>query len=99
MRVHAAWLPNRDVRRVLQAEHAWSYAIAANALSWYMQIHPGHAVFEKRKPALMDSIVQAFATAPLFVWLEALFVCGYRPQLRQEVAQRAEARLSTPKID
>jgi uncharacterized membrane protein YGL010W len=22
------------------------------------QIHPGHAVFERRKPALMDSLVQ-----------------------------------------
>jgi 2-hydroxy fatty acid dioxygenase len=27
-------------------------------MSWYMQLHPGHGVFEGRKPALLDGLVQ-----------------------------------------
>lgn len=39
--------------------HAALWALAVHALGWYMQIHPGHAVFERRKPALLDSLSQA----------------------------------------
>ena len=31
------------------------WAGALHGLSWYMQIHPGHAIFEGRKAALLDS--------------------------------------------
>ncbi|GFR52994.1 hypothetical protein Agub_g15685 [Astrephomene gubernaculifera] len=66
----------------------WGVALGVHLLSWYLQIHPGHAVLERRKPALMDSVVQAFALAPLFVWFELLFLLGYRPALRRQVGQR-----------
>jgi uncharacterized membrane protein YGL010W len=68
---------------------AW-WALGVQVVSWYMQIHPGHAVFEGRKPALLDSLAQAFALAPLFVWFELLFLLGYRPRLRDEVEKRVE---------
>ena len=58
---------------------------ALHALSWYMQIHPGHAIFEGRKPALMDAMYQSFSVAPLFVFYEAAFALGYRPELAQAV--------------
>jgi uncharacterized membrane protein YGL010W len=58
----------------------WKAALALHILGWYMQIHPGHTVFEKRKPALLDSLVQAFAFAPLFVWYEILFRLGVRKE-------------------
>lgn len=32
--------------------------------------------------------VQAIALAPLFVWFEALFLLGYRPQLRVQLKRR-----------
>ena len=62
-------------------------AIVLQVLSWYMQIHPGHAVYEKRKPALMDSFVQAFAFAPLFVWYEILFRLGIRKEFHAHLVQ------------
>ena len=80
-------------REILGAE-AWRPALAAHFLGWYMQLHPGHAIFEKRKPALMDGLVQSFATAPLFVWLEVLFFFGLRPSLRQEMQERVTLALS-----
>lgn len=38
--------------------HAWAYAVAVHALSWYVQIHVGHVMLEHRKPALLDSFFQ-----------------------------------------
>ncbi|GIL70304.1 hypothetical protein Vretifemale_1116 [Volvox reticuliferus] len=52
------------------------WALAVHVLGWYLQIHPGHAVLERRKPALMDSLVQA------------LFLLGYRPELREQLKRR-----------
>ncbi len=42
----------------LQVQDAWLWALGVHVFSWYMQIHPGHAVLEGRKPALLDSLVQ-----------------------------------------
>lgn len=56
-------IPVQDVSR------AWAWALAAHVLGWYMQIHPGHVVLEKRKPALMDSFLQVPITTPEHVEL------------------------------
>ena len=61
------------------------WAAVLHMLGWYMQIHPGHLVFEGRKPALLEGLVQSFMDAPLFVWYEAAFYLGYQPQLAQEL--------------
>ena len=45
----------------------------------------GHAVFEGRHPAFVDNILQALFLAPLFVWLEVLFMLGYRPELKARI--------------
>jgi hypothetical protein len=42
----------------LQVAQAWKWALLVHVFSWYMQIHPGHAILEGRKPALLDSLVQ-----------------------------------------
>ena len=56
-------------------------------LSWYMQLHPGHKIYEGRKPALLDGMYQSFSVAPLFVFYEGAFAMGYRPVLQQQVHQ------------
>lgn len=45
----------------------------------------GHGKFEGRAPALLDNLVQAAFLAPFFVWLETLFMFGYRPELQKRV--------------
>lgn len=75
---------------IVQVPSAWQWAIFLHVFSWYMQIHPGHAICEKRKPALLDSLVQAFALSPLFVWYELLFLLGYRPHLYEELQRRIQ---------
>ncbi|RVW32033.1 hypothetical protein CK203_097416 [Vitis vinifera] len=47
-------------------------------------------IFEKRAPALLDNLAQAFLMAPFFVLLEALQASGYEPyqDFMQECKQR-----------
>ncbi|XP_057952060.1 2-hydroxy-palmitic acid dioxygenase mpo1 [Malania oleifera] len=58
---------------------AWKVVLAAQLLCWTGQFI-GHYVFEKRAPALLDNLIQAFIMAPFFVLLEALqMFFGYEP--------------------
>ncbi|KAJ6891687.1 2-hydroxy-palmitic acid dioxygenase mpo1-like [Populus alba x Populus x berolinensis] len=53
--------------------------LVAEIICWTGQFI-GHGVFEKRAPALLDNLVQAFVMAPFFVLLEALQTSfGYEP--------------------
>nr|GEY33339.1 uncharacterized endoplasmic reticulum membrane protein C16E8.02 [Tanacetum cinerariifolium] len=53
--------------------------LAAQLFCWTGQF-VGHGVFEKRAPALLDNLTQAFLMAPFFVLLEALqMAIGYEP--------------------
>merc|ERR1712110_739620 len=44
----------------------WQVALAIHIAAWILQFI-GHGIFEGRAPALLDSLDQAFLTAPLFV--------------------------------
>ncbi|KAH7652521.1 2-hydroxy-palmitic acid dioxygenase Mpo1-like protein [Dioscorea alata] len=57
---------------------AWKVVLAAQLFCWTGQFI-GHGVFEKRAPALLDNLSQAFLMAPFFVLLEALQQFGYEP--------------------
>jgi uncharacterized membrane protein YGL010W len=61
-------------------------AIAVHIVCWLLQFL-GHGKFEGRAPALLDNLFQAIFLAPLFVWLELLFILGYRPELKKRVDQ------------
>jgi uncharacterized membrane protein YGL010W len=71
-----------------------AWAAAVQVVSWAAQIVVGHAWLEKRRPALLDSFFQSLALAPFFVFYELLFLLGYRPALRAEVAARARADIA-----
>ncbi|KAK3953992.1 hypothetical protein QBC32DRAFT_337337 [Pseudoneurospora amorphoporcata] len=59
-------------------------AIVVHIVSWLAQFL-GHGKYEGRAPALLDNLFQAIFLAPLFVWLELLFILGYRPELKTRV--------------
>jgi uncharacterized membrane protein YGL010W len=61
-------------------------AAALQVLGWYTQIHPGHAVFEGVKPALLDSLGQSFSVAPLFAFYEGLWALGLQADLHNATA-------------
>ncbi|OLL27128.1 putative endoplasmic reticulum membrane protein [Neolecta irregularis DAH-3] len=52
-----------------------------HVVSWLAQFY-GHGVHEKRAPALLDNLLQAIFLAPFFVFIEVLFMLGYRPTLQ-----------------
>ena len=68
-------------------------ALATHVVCWILQFI-GHGVFEKRAPALLDNLVQAIFLAPLFVWLELLFMLGYRPELKARVDSDVEKEIA-----
>lgn len=64
--------------------YAYLIAIVIHGVAWVLQFM-GHGVFEGRKPALLDGLLQAFTMAPLFALMEGMFYCGYKPDLKNEI--------------
>ena len=95
------WIESREgAKKGAKAKPSWAPGTCAKVagglhiLSWYMQLHPGHKVFEGRKPALLDGMVQSFSVAPLFVFYEGAFALGYRPELSAAVHESVAAQLA-----
>lgn len=62
---------------------AMKLSLAVQVVAWYMQIHPGHAIFERVKPALLDSLGQSLTVAPLFAFYEGVFFMGLEQGLQE----------------
>ncbi|XP_022768629.1 uncharacterized endoplasmic reticulum membrane protein C16E8.02-like isoform X1 [Durio zibethinus] len=67
----ACWVGASFLAANLGYSLAWKVVLVAQLLCWTGQF-VGHGVFEKRAPALLDNLVQAFVMAPFFVLLEFL---------------------------
>ncbi|TPX34911.1 hypothetical protein SmJEL517_g02608 [Synchytrium microbalum] len=65
-----------------------SIAALLHVASWVAQF-AGHFLAEGRAPALFDNLLQSLVLAVFFVWVELLFMLGYRPDLRK----RLEAKI------
>jgi 2-hydroxy fatty acid dioxygenase len=72
--------------------YAWAIAIAVHIVAWIIQFL-GHGVWEKRKPALFDSLIQAFLMAPFFIFMEILFKCGYNKDLQEDISYYKQQHL------
>ncbi|KAJ1931796.1 hypothetical protein FBU59_006593 [Linderina macrospora] len=76
----------------LSNENAVAWSASLFVVAWIVQFI-GHGVFEKRAPALLDNLVQAFVMAPFFVFLEILFKLGYRPSLDRELRSKVGVKI------
>ncbi|KAI4326619.1 hypothetical protein MLD38_031912 [Melastoma candidum] len=73
------WVGSCYLANHLGSSLASKVVLGAQVLCWTGQFL-GHGIFEKRAPALLDNLVQAFLMAPFFVLLEVLqMVFGYEP--------------------
>ena len=61
-----------SAQRFAAGEHAVRVALGVHALSWFAQVVVGHGLLEKRRPALLQSLVPSLVLAPFFVVLEVL---------------------------
>jgi uncharacterized membrane protein YGL010W len=59
-------------------------AAVVHFLGWYIQIHPGHGIYEGAKPAVMQSIGGALTSAPLFAYYEGLWFIGLNKGLQDQ---------------
>jgi uncharacterized membrane protein YGL010W len=83
-----------NVFRYLVVGDAWIISIMIHIVAWIIQF-AGHVIWEKRKPALFDSIIQAFLMAPFFIFMEILFMCGYKKKFQEEINCLKIAHLET----
>ncbi|KAM0961646.1 hypothetical protein FF1_021018 [Malus domestica] len=73
------WVGSCFLGTLLGFSISWKVVLVAQIVCWTGQFI-GHGVFEKRAPALLDNLAQAFIMAPFFVLLEALQIFfGYEP--------------------
>lgn len=89
----ACWILSSSLANHLGFSLAWKVVLASQLFCWTGQFI-GHGVFEKRAPALLDNLAQAFIMAPFFVVLEALQMSiGYEPYpgFHERVQKRVEA--------
>ena len=70
----------------------WKVALAIHVTGWILQFI-GHGIFEKRAPALLDSLDQALLTAPLFVLLEVMFFLGYRKEFYETMMKQVQVNI------
>lgn len=61
------------------------WALLVHLLAWYVQIHPGHKMFEGAQPALLQSLGASFSSAPLFAFYEGVWFLGLRHTFREQV--------------
>ncbi|CAH2351044.1 2-hydroxy-palmitic acid dioxygenase Mpo1p [[Candida] railenensis] len=62
--------------------------VALHIAAWLAQFY-GHAVHEKRAPALLDNLLQALVLAPFFVFFEVAFALGFRKDLEKTMNNKA----------
>lgn len=67
-------------------QFSFSQELAMFTIGWVCQFI-GHGVFEKRRPALLDNLVQSLVLAPYFILFELLFKLGFMPELRQQLEE------------
>ncbi|CAI8596303.1 unnamed protein product [Vicia faba] len=89
------WVSSSFVANSIGFELAWKIVLAAQLFCWTGQFI-GHGVFEKRAPALLDNLAQAFLMAPFFVVFEILqTTIGYEPYpgFEKKVKARIDANI------
>jgi uncharacterized membrane protein YGL010W len=79
--------------KVQSPDATFQNALVVHIVCWIAQFI-GHGVFEGRAPALFDNLIQAIFLAPMFVWLEMLFMLGYRRELQSRVQKAVEVEVT-----
>jgi 2-hydroxy fatty acid dioxygenase len=81
-----------SIMKAYSPDECWMFAWFAIIFGFAVQIF-AHQVYEKRSPALLDNIFQAFVMAPLFVVMETLFFMGYRSKFRKEAQKDVDKNI------
>lgn len=69
------------------------FSLCLHVFSWFIQVRVGHLHYEHRKPALLDSAVQSFLLAPLFVYYETLFYFGFQHKTKNAIQPKIDEKI------
>lgn len=74
----------------IKTEYRLDIPIGLQLVGWSSQIC-GHLLLEERRvPAITENFVQSIIIAPFFVFVEMLFVIGYRPALQKRIVEKTK---------
>ncbi|KDO35273.1 hypothetical protein SPRG_00120 [Saprolegnia parasitica CBS 223.65] len=90
--LHAMTTAYTTTHVAMHGETPWRILGSLHLGAWILQFI-GHGVFERRAPALFESLDQALITAPLFVVLELLLPLGYRREMHERVQRQVQRNL------
>lgn len=68
------------------------FALFIHVIAWYIQIHPGHKIYEGASPAIMSSIGMALTAAPLFAFYEGLWLIGINKELQEQTLKLVDIK-------
>lgn len=66
----------------------YQLAVGVHVVCWLAQFY-GHAVHERRAPALFDNLLQALVLAPFFVVYEVAFWMGFKLDIKKYMDNKA----------
>jgi len=75
--------PKNEVIPWTGTARALQQALFIHLFGWYVQIHPGHKIFEGAAPAILQSLGGALSSAPLFAFYEGLWFIGLNTSLQE----------------
>lgn len=73
---------------LITGKQFYAGALGVHVVCWLAQFY-GHAVYEKRAPALFDNLLQALVLAPFFVVFEVAFALGYKLDTKKKMDNTA----------
>ena len=94
----AMWCSAHAHRVHASVPQAWKYGLVVHLACWIGQFL-GHAIFEKRAPALFRNLAQALMMAPIFVAFEVFFAMGYLPEVAEECERAAKENVAKLRAD
>jgi uncharacterized membrane protein YGL010W len=85
----------KAVVQIVPKGYALWYLVATVQIAGWCAQFAAHQWLEKRRPALLDNLVQAFASAPFFVFVEVLALLGLDGGIRERLRRPRSLKRST----
>ena len=87
------YIASQYFRSYVGPVNTFPFAFILHMISWAAQI-VGHMAFEKKSPAFMSSVVQAFTAGPFSTYLDSIFALGFFPKMKAKLARARVAALA-----
>lgn len=75
------YVASQAFQRAAGPDNTLPVALSLHLVSWIVQFY-GHYRYEKRAPALTQSVIQALSSGPIVLWMDLIFSSGFMLDLK-----------------